>query len=190
MTQIAQQTRIVNGVNVDQLFGTIDAINENASIANFHFRAQNRWLGGGHNQTIIRDFYGAGQNQDHLTPFVLDADEPAVLLGTDLGANPVEHLLNALAACVTTSLVYHAAARGIRVDAVESWLEGDLDLRGFLGISDDVPKGYKEVRMMFKVQADASDDVLDELVEMGQRYSPVFNSITKGVPVSVRRSSD
>jgi hypothetical protein len=137
-----QEQKIVNGVNVDDLHGTIDAIKEQPTIAKFKFCATNQWFDGGHNRTTIRDFYGACQRHEHKNPFVFDADEPPVLLGEDQGANPVEYALTALAACVTTALVYHAAARGIHLEEVESRLEGDLDLRGFLGMDDNVRRGY------------------------------------------------
>ena len=126
--------------------GTIRAIAQAPTLATFTFRAQNQWMGGGHNRSTIQGFYGAGQEDtSRKSTFVMDNDEPDVLLGTDQGANPVEYVLHALAGCLTTSLVYHAAAKGIRIDAVESRLEGDLDLRGFLGMSDEVRNGYDNV---------------------------------------------
>src|ERR687897_685120 len=98
---------IVNGVNVTNLFGTIDAITENPTISKFNFRAKGKWINGGHNQTTINDFYGACQTHTRSQPFVFDKDEPPVLLGTDQGANPVEYALAALNGCLTTSLIYH-----------------------------------------------------------------------------------
>ena len=172
--------KLVNGVAVDKLFATIDAIKEDPEIAKFNFRIANKWINGGHNQTIITDFYGAKETHAHTTPFKLDADEPALLLGEDLGANPVEHLLNALAACVTSSIVYHAAARGIAIRGIESRLEGDIDLRGFLGISQEVPVGYQQIRIFFTIDADISDKEKQDLIEMGKKYSPVFNTVFAG----------
>ena len=128
----------INGVDTDALRQTIEAVKENKGIAKFKFKATNKWIHGGHNRTTINEFYGAEQNHTRSNPYDLDADEPPVLLGEDQGANPVEYVLTALSACLTTSLVYHAAARGIRIDEVESHLEGDLDLRGFLGLSESV----------------------------------------------------
>ena len=134
--------RNINGVDVDQLFSTIDAIKETPGLAKFEFRANNRWINGGHNRTSVKDFYGAGrEDASRKQTFVFDNDEPVVLLGEDNGANPVEFVLHALAGCLTTSLVYHAAAQGIKIDAVESTFEGDLDLRGTLGIDRDVSAG-------------------------------------------------
>ncbi|MBV8052288.1 MAG: OsmC family protein, partial [Acidobacteriaceae bacterium] len=118
---------IVNGVNVDDLFTTIDAVKATPSIAKFRFRIQNQWQGASRNHSIVNTFEGAGRQHSRTTPFVLEADEPQVLLGKDSAANPVEHLLHALASCLTTSMVYHAAARGIQIEEVESSLEGDID---------------------------------------------------------------
>ena len=131
----------VNGVDVAQLFETIDAIKEKPDVAKFNFRINNKWINGGQNRTTIKDFYGACEAHPHSEAFVLDADEPPVLLGADQGANPVEFALHALAACLTTTLIYHAAAQGIKIDSLESTLEGDLDLHGFLGLSDSVRNG-------------------------------------------------
>jgi uncharacterized OsmC-like protein len=184
-TMIKEEHNTKNGVNVDELFNTIDAVKKSPVIAKFRFRANNEWFDGGHNRTTIKDFYGIQKEHRHEATFKLDADEPPLLLGTGKGPNPVEYLLTALAACVTTSLVYHAAAKGIVLKSVESRLEGDIDIRGFLGISKEVRKGYQEIRMYFKIDADVPDEELQELVQLGPSYSPVFDSITKGVPVKV-----
>jgi uncharacterized OsmC-like protein len=175
-----------NGVNVAELFNTIDAVKKAPVIAKFKFRANNEWIDGGYNRTTVKDFYGIQKDHKHDATFKLDADEPPLLLGTGKGPNPVEYLLTALAACVTTSLVYHAAAKGIVLKSVESRLEGDIDLQGFLGISKEVRKGYQEIRMYFKIDADVPDEELEELVQLGPSYSPVFDSVTKGVPVKVQ----
>ncbi|MGD9850178.1 MAG: OsmC family protein [Nitrospirales bacterium] len=172
----------INGVNVDQLGANISAIQGNRELAKFQFRASNTWVHGGHNRTTIKEFYGVGkEDMTRTEPFVLDADEPPVLLGEDHGANPVEFVLHALAACLTTSMVYHAAAQGIKINAVESRLEGDLDLRGFLGLSKDVRPGYQNLRVHFTVNSDAPAEKLRELT----KYSPVFDIVTNPVPVAI-----
>ena len=175
----------VNGVAVDDLFNTINAIKATPSIAKFNFRIHNQWVDAGQNCSTADSFYGAGQEQSRLQPFVLKADEPPILLGKDSGANPVEHLLHALASCLTTSMVYHAAARGIHIEQVESTLEGDLDLRGFLALDKNVRKGYQGIRVNFKIKADVPDEKLQEIVQLGPGHSPVFDTVTNGVPVSV-----
>ena len=175
----------VNGVNVGELFNTIDAIKSDESIAKFKFSAKNEWKNGGHNRTTVDEFFGACKTHNRNKPFVIEEDEPPVLLGEDHGANPVEFALTALAGCLTTSLVYHAAAKGIKIDSVESRLEGDLDLRGFLGLDDSVRNGFENISVKFKIKADASEEVLEELCRLAQKRSPVFDIISNSVPVSV-----
>ena len=185
-TETAATPRFRNGINIDQLFGTLDAIKEQPSLGAFQFRATNRWLGGAHNQSTIRDFYGAGQeDRSRSRAFVADAGEPAVLVGTDTGPNPAEYLLHALAACLTTSIVYVAAARGVELESVESTLEGDLDVRGGLGIDESVRNGFQQIRVSFDVKANATPEKIREVVERAKARSVVFDSITRGVPVSV-----
>lgn len=175
-------TEVINGVNADRLGGMIRTVQQNPNLATFQFRAKNRWITGGHNRSTIQSFYGPGQEDtSRRKPFVLDADEPRVLLGTDQGANPYEFVLHALAAGLTTSLVYHAAARGIHLESVESTLEGDLDVRGFLGLSDQVRRGYKEIRARFTIKADAPAEELKELIKL----SPVYDIVSNPVPVSI-----
>ena len=181
-----QKSTTLNGVDVDQLFGNIDAIKNTPALGKFKFRANNKWINGGQNQTTIKNFHGIQQEHSHADPFELDADEPPLLLGEDSGPNPVEYALTALASCVTTALVYHAAAKGIKLNSVEARLEGDIDLRGFLGISDDVKRGYNNIRMFYKIDADVPDDQLEELVQMGTKYSPVFDTITNPVNVTAQ----
>lgn len=174
----------VNGVAVDDLFATIEAVKATPSIAKFKFRIRNQWETGSQNCSTVADFSGANQELSHPKPFTLEADEPAILLGKDMAANPVEYLLHALASCMTTSMAYHAAARGIHIDRVESSFEGYLDLLGFLGLDPNVRKGYQEIRVVFKISANVPDDQLQEIVQLGTKFSPVFDSLTKGVPVS------
>ena len=179
------QTNPINGVDTKALFDTIEAIKGDRCIAAFKFRNRNRWINGGENRSTINTYYGANQEHTREQPFVMTNDEPPVLLGTDRGANPVEYVLHALAGCLTTSLVYHAAARGIRIEEVETRFEGDLDLRGFLGMSEDVRNGYQEIRVVFDIKADAPEATIAELVEVARKRSPVFDIVSHGTPVKV-----
>lgn len=179
----ATMSGVINGVDVERLGQTVQAVQQNPSLGTSQFRAINRWISGGHNRSTIKGFYGVGQEDTTRTkPFELDADEPHVLLGKDQGANPVEFVLHALAACLTTSLVYHAAARGIHIESVESKLEGDLDLQGFLGLSDEVRRGYKQIRANFTIKSDASAEQLEALT----KFSPVYDIVSNPVPVSIQ----
>lgn len=176
------QTKMVNGVDTRQLTETVEAVRQQPDLGAFHFRVRNRWVGGTLNRSEIGSFYGAGQEHtERDKPFVLDNDEAPVLLGNDTAPNPVEYVLHALAGCVTTTTVAHAAARGIRIDSIETEIEGDLDVRGFLGLSNSVPRGYQDIRVTMRIESDASPETLRALAE----YSPVFNTITHAVPVHV-----
>ena len=172
----------VNGVNLEILNGTVQAIADDPELGKCRFRAMNAWHGGTDNRTTVSGFYGAKQEIPHKQQYVMRADEPLILAGGDEGANPVEYLLSALAACVTTSMVAHAAVRGIHIDSLESELEGDIDLNGFLGLSDSTPKGYTDIRIRFRVETDA--DNLEQLKELSA-FSPVLNTLTQGTNVSI-----
>ena len=185
-SETTTQPRYRNGINIDQLYGTLDAIKGQPSLATFQFRATNRWLGGAHNRSTIYDFYGAGQeDRSRAEPFTEDAGEPAVLLGTDTGPNPAEFLLHALAACLTTSIVCVAAARGVELESVESTLAGDMDVRGALGIDDSVRNGFERIRVTFKIKANAPEEKIREVVERAKARSVVFDSVTRGVPIAL-----
>jgi uncharacterized OsmC-like protein len=171
-----------NGVDLNKLMETVTAIKAEPELGACQFRARNTWLGGNHNRSTVTGFYGARQEIDHKQTFMMDADEPDILAGNDEGANPVEHLLHSLASCLTTSMVAHAAVQGIEIEELESELEGDIDLRGFLGLAADVPKGYTDIRVKFRVKAKPED--LPRLRDLAY-YSPVFNTITRGANVDV-----
>jgi uncharacterized OsmC-like protein len=183
-TQTTETVR--NGVDTAQLFGTLDAVKAQPELATFQFRATNRWIDGAHNRSTIKDFYAAGgEDTSRAEAWELDAGEPAILIGTDTGPNPAEYLLHALAACVTTSLVYVASARGVRLTRVESTLEGDMDVRGALGLSDQVRNGFEQIRISFVVEGDAPPEKLRQVVERATQRSAVFDMVTNGVPVHV-----
>jgi uncharacterized OsmC-like protein len=175
--------RLINGINVDILSGTVNAIRAEPELGICEFRVTNKWLSGNHNRSTVTGFYGAKQEMLHKQSFELDADDPAIFAGDDESPNPVEHLLHALASCLTTSMVAHAAVRGIPIRSVESQVEGDIDLNGYLGLSNEIPRGYTRLRVNFKVDADPKDQKqLKELAE----FSPVLATITEGAHVVVR----
>ena len=182
-TQTISQT---NGVNVDQLVGTINAIQQNPDLAKFTFRATNRWVSGGHSQTTIQGFYGAGSEDSSRTaPFILEGDEPPVLLGENAGPNAVEVILHALASCLSVGLAYNAAAKGIHIEDLEFDLEGNLDLLGFLGLSKEVRPGYGDIALTVRVKSDANQDEMKALFDYVKATSPVLDIIRNPVPVSI-----
>ena len=184
MSAVADTTR--NGVDTSKMFATLDLIKTQPELAKFQFRATNRWIDGAHNRSTIKGFHAAGgEDTTRSAAFEIDAGEPAILLGTDTGANPAEYLLHALAACLTTSIVYVAAARNVQLTSVESTLEGDMDVRGCLGISDEVRNGFERIRVSFTVRGDATPEKLREVVARAQARSAVFDMVSNGVPVEI-----
>ena len=178
-------TTIVNGVDLDRLSGTIDAVTADPALARFQFRARNHWIDGGYSRTTIKDFYGAGHEDTTRTqPFTVDSDEPPVLLGQNRAPNTVEYVLHALAACVSGTIVYHAAARGIALDGLETTIQGDLDLHGFLGLDSSTRPGYEQIRVTITATGDFDDNQLAELASL-VRYSPVRDIVTNPVPVAI-----
>jgi uncharacterized OsmC-like protein len=185
------RSRIRNGVDSEQLFATLNIMKMEPDLAGFRFRALNRWIHGAHSRTTIREFYGAGE-EDRSRPesFVLDSGEPTVLLGHDTGASPAEHLLHALAACLTTSVVYLAAARGVHLQEMESRLEADIDMRGALGLSENVPNGFRRIHLALTVKGEAPDVELRALVDRARERSVVYDMLSKAVPVVVEVSTE
>ena len=185
--QQVDQERI-NGLDKAAMFGTLEAIKSDPEIAHFEFRAKNQWISGGENRSTIKDFYGAGtEDPSRREPFVFTNGEPPVLLGNNEGANPVEFLLHALAGCVTTTTVLHAAARGIEIESLTTRLVGDIDLQGLLALADVQP-GYRGIRVEMDIRAkNATDEALDDLLQFAQAHSPVCNTVCRPVPVVVER---
>ena len=178
----------LNGLDMQAMIDTVNALKAKPELAQFEFRAKNQWIDGGENRSTIKDFYGAGA-EDHSRgkPFVFTNGEPPVLLGNNEGANPVEFLLHALAGCVTTTTVLHAAARGIRINSLSTELVGDIDLQGLLGLNESVSPGYREIRIKMDIKADCSDEELDDLLGFAQNHSPVCNTVCRPVPVVIER---
>jgi uncharacterized OsmC-like protein len=175
----------VNGVDVDRLLGTIEAVSGDPTLARFQFRARTQWIEGAYSRTTIRDFYGAGQEDTTRTqPFIVDSDEPPVLLGENRAPNTGEFVLHALSACLAGTIVYHAAARGIVLDTLETEIEGDLDLRGFLGLDATVRPGFEQIRVRIKATGDFDDDQLAEIAGL-TRFSPVRDIVSNPVAVAI-----
>ena len=179
-TQI--ETKKVNGVTVDTVMKIIGSVQEDPDNAQFQFRLNNRWVDGGLNRSQIKGYFADGREDDLRTePFVVDADEPAITAGGDSAPNPMEFVLHSLAGCLTSTMIYHAAVQGIEIESVESSLEGDMDVRGMLGLSDEVRKGYNKVRVRMRVKSAASADTLKELA----MFSPVYDIVSNSLPVEL-----
>jgi len=187
MTNRPESVR-TNGLDMEALVGTVEAVKHEPSLGKFEFRATNQWINGGENRSRIKEFYGAGGEDDsRMEAFEYTNGEPPVLLGANEGANPVEYLLHALAGCVTTTTVLHAAARGIQITRLSTELVGSIDVQGLLALDDSVPVGYEQIQIKMDIEADCSDEELNDLVAFAQDHSPVCNTICRPVPVMVGR---
>ena len=189
MSVFAETVR--NGVDTEKMFATLDLIKAQPELARFQFRADNRWIGGAHNRSTIKNFYAAGgEDTTRGEAFELDAGEPAILLGSDTGPNPAEYLLHALAACLTTSIVYVAAARKVRLSSIECRVAGDMDVRGALGVDAGVRNGFEGIAVSFRVTGDAPAEKLREVVRRARERSAVYDMVTNGVPVAVEATTN
>ena len=185
-----REKRPLNGVDVPTLFATINAVAAQPELADFQFRASNQWVKGTHSRSRIEGFSGAGGEHAQTGDFVYDSDHPPVLCGAGNGPSPVEVLLHAIAGCITAGIGNVAAARGIELESVESRVEGDIDMRGLLGIDENVRNGYQGIRLSFKVKGDADAETLRKVVAQSQARSAVYDVLTNGVPVSIEVDAD
>lgn len=175
----------LNGVNTPTLLATINAVAGQPDLARFTFRAENTWQSGTHSQSRMHGFFGAGEERQHHMAFTAQGDHPEVLCGSDKGPTPVEWLLHALAACLTAGVGNIAAARGIRLHSVTSRVAGDIDLRGILGITDEVRNGFQDIRIEFDIKGDAPQEDLEKILMQSKARSAVFDVLTRGVRVAV-----
>jgi uncharacterized OsmC-like protein len=174
-----------NGVDTPALLATIGVVREQPQLAQFQFRATTEWISGTHSRTTMSGYSGAGGEHSHVRPYTGDGDHPAVLCGADAGPTPVEWVLTALASCLMAGIGNIAAVRGITLKRVQATLEGDIDLRGILGLSDEVRNGYQALRVRFEIEGDAPPAKLREIVEQARNRSAVFDIITNGIPVAI-----
>jgi uncharacterized OsmC-like protein len=175
-----------NGISLDQLQATVEAVTTQPELARFEFRSETRWQQGGQSETRIQSFHGTGQEDSSRTePFVVVSDEPAVLLGTNKGPNAVELVLAALASCLTVGIAYNAAARGITLHALTVKIRGTLDLQAFLGLSDTMRPGYDGIQVRYHLDSDATPEQIADLLTHVQKTSPVLDVIRHPVPVTL-----
>ena len=175
-----------NGVNVDALLGAREALSKAPEAAKFTWRATCKWINGTHSRSSVQGFHGLGAEQKHKTEFTFDADHPEIFASADQGITPVEYVLVGLASCLTAGVAAVAQNRGIQLRSVESQLEGKMDIRGILGIDSDVRNGYDDIKVTFKIDADASKPDIEALVAQSQKRSAVYDVITNPVNVTVQ----
>lgn len=179
-TAMESTAQMVNGVDVDQVMNVIGEIEADPGYAKFQFRASNQWISGGHSRSRIKEFFaGNAEDTTRSDPFELEADEPRIAAGKDIAPNSMEYVLHALASCLTGTLAYHAAVRGIEIDSIESSYTGDMDVRGLFGLSEDVRKGFNNVTVSMRVKSEADPEELTKLA----LYSPVYDIVSRSLPV-------
>ena len=177
---------MLNGIHLEGLREVIGSVKHDPSLGHSEFRATNQWADGTHCRAHVKGFYSLGQEDDTRTgTYSYDMDEPPALMGNNVGPNPTEFALVALSGCLTTTLVVYAAAKGYKLDSVESHLAGDLDLRGFFGLDESVKRGYSNIRVTFDIKGDITEAQKHELIELAQKYSPVFDIVSNPTPVHV-----
>lgn len=177
-----QTTPLVNGSDTARIIELATNMSEDENFGQFQFRAQNHWIQGSRSRTSIQGFFAGGEeNTDRKQALTVDADQPVYLAGKNTAPNAVEYVLHALTSCLNTTIVAHASVRGIIIDELVISAEGDMDARGFFGVSDEVNKGYNQIRVNIEVSSDADVDTIKTLA----MYSPVYEMVSRAVPVEL-----
>jgi uncharacterized OsmC-like protein len=179
------KSSVNNGVNVDALLAAREALKGAPQAAKFTWRASCKWQNGTHSSTKVQGFHGLGEEQTHKTEFSFDADHPEIFASEDLGATPVEYVLVGLASCLVAGVAAVAQNRGIQLRSVEAKLDGSMDIQGILGIDSDVRNGYDDIKVTFKIDADASKKEIEALVAQSQKRSAVYDIVTNPTNVTV-----
>ena len=175
----------MNGVDVPTLLATIGAVKGARELAKFTFRAKGNWVNGTHSRVGVKDYFGAGGEQQRTQTLTVDAAHTTVLCGTDKGPTPPELLLMALSACITAGIGNIASARQIEINSIEAHVEGDIDVQGILGLDDQVRNGFNDIRATFAISGNASDEQLRAIVEQSIARSAVYDMLTNGAPVNI-----
>ncbi|MFC6732426.1 MULTISPECIES: OsmC family protein [unclassified Haladaptatus] len=178
-----QSSETINDLNLDALFSTIDAVDDDHELGEVTFRAETVWTGGVACETRVSDFDHAGETVDS-PEFVIEGDEPKELLGQRSAPNPAELLLAALGSCLTVSYAAHGAALGVQLESLRFEFEGDIDLRGFLGLSEEVRNGFDEIEVTTYLEADGTEEELEELRDAAEGASSIMDNVTNAVTVS------
>jgi uncharacterized OsmC-like protein len=183
MTYTTEKTdHIVNGINTDRIIELATNMTQDENFGKFRFRANNQWINGSRSRTSIKDFYAGGDERtERAQPLTVEADQPVYLGGQNRAPNAVEHYLNSLISCLNTTLVAHASVQGIPLEELEISAEGQMDARGFFGVSDDVNRGYNNINVDIKAKSSADEETLRELAS----YSPVYEMVSKAIPVEL-----
>ena len=179
------QSPVDNGVDVAALLGARDALAAAPEAAKFTWRASCDWENGTHSSSTVEGFFGLGEEQHHRTRYSFDVDHPEIFASEDNGATPVEYVLVGLAGCLTAGIAAVAQNREIQLHRVTATIEGDMDVRGILGMDSEVRNGFSGIKVTYEIDADASDDDIKALVAQSQKRSAVYDVITNPTDVRV-----
>ena len=185
MATTQSDTPVNNGVNVEALFGAQEALKQTPEAARFKWRSTVEWINGTHSRSTIEGFYGLGAEQKHKKPFTFEADHPEIFASEDHSATPVEIVLAGLASCLTAGVAAVAQARKVQLRSVSATLEAGMDIRGILGVDEDVRNGFDGIKVTYKIDADASPDDIKAIVAQSQKRSAVYDIITNPTNVTV-----
>jgi uncharacterized OsmC-like protein len=170
---------VVNGINVDDLFALIEGVRRNAAKGKTNWRVTTTWQGQTRSRAQVEGFEIGGERVPRR--FAIDIDEPCELGGTNRFANPQEHLLAALNACMTVGYVAQCAVRGITLENLQIETDGDIDLRGFLGIDPAVPPGYEQLNYTVRIKGNGTKKQFAEIHEAVMATSPNFHNVSRPV---------
>jgi uncharacterized OsmC-like protein len=174
-----------NGVNVAALLDAKTALAQTPAAAKFTWRTRCEWLNGTHSRSEVSGFFGLGEEQQHIKKTSYDSDHPEVFAAQDNAPTPVEYVLVGLAGCLTAGVAAVAQNRNIQLHSVTATIEGDMDIQGILGMDADVRNGFDGIRVVFDIDADATQDEIDALVAQSQKRSAVFDALANPSNITV-----
>ena len=177
-----------NGVNIEELNALVSKVKANPAMGKFQFRSKSKWINRAHSQSTFESLYGVGVNHKRATPLLLEGDEPAALLGTDLGPNAGEATLHALSSCLGVTYSYTAAAMGIDISSLNFELETDTDLRGFMDLDRSVRPGLSQIRVKVHLDCNGTPQQIKELHDQVLRTSPLYDTLRNPVEIKVTTS--
>jgi len=172
----------LNGIDIDRIVELATTMSQDNEFGKFRFRADNKWIKGSRSRTTIKDFYaGNDKRTEREQVLTVDTDQPVFLAGKNTAPNAVEHYLNSLVSCITTTIVPHASVQGILINKLDVSAEGEMDARGFFGVSDEVNRGYNKINVDIRARTSTDEETLRKLIS----YSPVYEMVSKAIPVKV-----
>ena len=176
------EPRVVNGINVDDLLGLIEGVRDDAARGNTQWRVTTVWQGQTRSRARVEGFSIGGQKVPR--EFSIDIDEPCELGGSNRSANPQEHLLAALNACMMVGYAAQCAVRGITLEKLEIETHGEIDLRGFLGIDAAVPPGYDNLSYVVRIKGNGTREQFAEIHKIVMATSPNFYNVSRPVDLN------